>query len=174
MVEQALPILSKVPKSINIYLVSEGGEFSSALALHDLIYPIADSTIIAGGLCASAATLILQSANNRLATVNTQFIVHEVEHVVEDGNGYKGLTEEQKKEDVITPHLNRIQRSIMSKRIGFDSFVKAFDLKVFDARTALELNFIDGIIDPRPKGSWLRRMLKINPPDVLVENVSLV
>ena len=63
--------------SITLRLNTPGGDLYSGLALYDLVK--ANKTpidIIAVGICMSAGALIMQAGRKRLATPNTQLLVH--------------------------------------------------------------------------------------------------
>jgi len=62
---------------INIFLNSEGGSVTDALAIYDLILH-RNVTVIALGQCCSAALLVLLGGSKRLATPHCRFMAHAV------------------------------------------------------------------------------------------------
>ena len=59
-----------------IILNSGGGSLFEAFAIHDFLTSKNNETIFVNGVCASAATIILLSAKNRIASENSRFLIH--------------------------------------------------------------------------------------------------
>ena len=71
------------PEVLTININSNGGDAYAAFGLYDMIMELRESGVfvkmIARGVAASAAAMILlQAADERLATPNTRFLLHEV------------------------------------------------------------------------------------------------
>lgn len=126
---------------ISISLNSPGGDLGPALAIYDTLKLFSDSQILAMGLCASSATLILQGAKVRSALPSTQFVVHSV--YVKDLDGNAQDTEENQR---MQQYLNGVVAEIMIGRMGEENFEEALEEKIFDVQAALELKMIDRII----------------------------
>src|SRR5271168_1095498 len=135
MVLRVLTCLDKNPKRANFMLNSIGGSLSDGLAIYDRIRALPVSTITATGVCASAATVILQAAKIRRATPTTQFQFHLVDF---------GDTQDNK--DFKT-HYDNVVFKLFKKRVSWASYQRALKAKVIDSFTALELGFIDEIYD---------------------------
>lgn len=135
MVLRVLTCLDKNPKRANFMLNSIGGSLSDGLAIYDRISVLPESTVTATGVCASAATVILQAARKRRATPNAQFQVHLVDFGdLQDNKDFK-------------IHYDNVVFKIFKKKVTWNNYQRAMDLKVFDAVTARNLNFIDEIWD---------------------------
>ena len=134
--EMALDIskrLDKNPKRANFMLNSIGGSLSDGLAIYDRIRALPTSTITATGVCASAATVILQAAMTRRATPNTQFQFHLVDFGdVQDNKDFK-------------THYDNVVFKIFNSKVPFDFYQVALKEKVINAKRALKLGFIDEI-----------------------------
>lgn len=64
-------------QEITIYLTSNGGQSDVALGVCDFLKAFPKPiTIVAAGVCHSAAVTILQMADKRLALPNTHFMIH--------------------------------------------------------------------------------------------------
>lgn len=75
---KCLHLLSLAPElPITIYLNSPGGCLNDGLGMYDLIRAIPNEvTIIAYGRCCSCAVLVLQAANDRVVSANTELMIH--------------------------------------------------------------------------------------------------
>lgn len=69
-------------KECNVLVMSGGGDIYSSFAVYDTLKDLSKSTnvkILAEGICASAAAMIiLQAGNERLSRPSTRFLLHEV------------------------------------------------------------------------------------------------
>lgn len=64
-------------REVTLYVTSNGGQSDIALGVYDFIKAFPKPiTIVAVGVCHSAAVTILQAANHRLAFPNTNFMIH--------------------------------------------------------------------------------------------------
>ena len=89
-VQQLLQELNQIRRKvkpggkIQINITSSGGDVYPALAMYDVIRsmsPAYDITTIAiGHACSAAAMIVLQAGDERAATPNTRFLLHEVSH----------------------------------------------------------------------------------------------
>jgi len=130
---------------LHIRISSCGGLLYPSLALYDYIQaskkPV---TIIATGACQSAAILILQGAKKRVATVNTTFMVHELESCIEKPP-YADLlieTEQIQKENATFIDLS-FDRSNLTEK---DKLALIEKRSYFTAKTALSYSLIDEIV----------------------------
>lgn len=58
-----------------VLLNTQGGDFYCGLAIYDLLLPL-NLTIFATGACMSSGVIIFCAGEKRLATPNTQFMIH--------------------------------------------------------------------------------------------------
>lgn len=133
------------------YLNSPGGEVEEALALYDLIRTTEKPTVVALGLAASAASMIiLQAGDERLATPHTRFMLHEVSQFM------RGFVSTSQSEDS-TKEMKALQTyalGILSQRTGrsvaaISRMVKRKDVWM-NTEEALKWNLIDGITTGLP------------------------
>lgn len=69
-----------------VFLNSPGGDVSEALAVHDVIQAAGDVEVVAYGMSASAACMVvLQGAAKRSTFANTRFMLHELSRWVSEG-----------------------------------------------------------------------------------------
>lgn len=124
--------LDKNPKRANFLLHSPGGELTAAFSIYDRIRTLPKSMVTATGQCASAATVILQAGRVRRATPTTQFMFH----LTDFGN-----VEDNKK---FKPHFDGVLFNVFDRVKTWDIHT-ALDLKIFNAKIAKKLGFIDEI-----------------------------
>jgi ATP-dependent protease ClpP protease subunit len=125
--------LDKNPSRCNFMLNSVGGSLSDGLAMYDSIKRIPKSIITGTGVVASAATIVLQAAQLRRATPNTQFQFHLVDFGdVQDNKDFK-------------THYDNVVFKIFNSKVPFDFYQVALKEKVINAKRALKLGFIDEI-----------------------------
>jgi ATP-dependent protease ClpP protease subunit len=131
--------LNKNPHRANFLLCSMGGALSEGLAIYDRILAVPKNQVTATGVCASAATVILQAGNWRRATPNTQFMFHLAQFEnLQDNKNFK-------------PHFDLIVRNIFRERMSAISFTRAINQKIFGAAMAKEFGLIDEIWDGKTK-----------------------
>lgn len=144
-----LRYLDKTDGDIEIVLNSGGGCVASGFAIHDAIKACKNPvTIIVMGECMSIATIILQAADNRVATKHARFMIHRMRMSDAEGDltNLKRMIEDCLEVDKIFSqiYLDRIQEvnpdykmSQVQKIMDFDTY--------FSADKALELGLIDEI-----------------------------
>lgn len=127
------------PKELTVYVSTNGGLISAGLAIHDALLDVPKTIIIASGMCASTGTLILLAGKSRWATLNTQFIVHDVELEPE--------AEEKNQTEIIKNlnHLNTVINELFSQKIK--DYAKARELGIFGVKWAKEFGFINGVVE---------------------------
>jgi len=154
--ENVLPTISQLlelnaidpKKEITIWLCTEGGSLSAALALYDTIRMIESKVIIyTSGICASAGLLILAAGDERYSTENTQFFYHQpvmpagidlisAEMVTETANSY---VNQQVNYDELLMKRCKIKKSIWKKHFAGKI------AKYFTPAEAHSYGFIDGV-----------------------------
>lgn len=78
-------LLLKDKKDITIYLNSPGGEINLAVGIYDLIQSLdCNVTIVVLGEASSAASYILQAADNRLISKNSILMMHDWSCSIDD------------------------------------------------------------------------------------------
>lgn len=134
-------------KPITVYLNSVGGDVRQAMALYDLLSTSNCEIIgIVVGNCYSATPLILQACKKRLATPNSEFMLHqgsfncEAVHGSEMKSVFEADLADNKKHNGIVFAKSKNPKKL--KR-----YLKAG--KYFSADEAVELGLIDGIIRHR-------------------------
>jgi len=143
-----LKYLDKTSGDIQIVLNSGGGCVTSGFAMHDAIKACNNPvTVKVYGRAMSAATVILQAGDLRIATRYTRFMIHRGEtEVVGDFNNVKKLMKENEDMDKILSdiYFNRMKegnplfkRAELNKMMDVDFY--------FSAEKALELGLIDEI-----------------------------
>jgi len=125
-------------KTLTAYLMTEGGDFGSALAIYDEIRKIPDSTVIATGIVASSGATILQAFSNRKARLNTHFVVHPGGVV-----NIESLEEKIKQEK----YFNDVQFDVLSRSMGISNTRMAFGYGSFGVERAFKLNMIDAVVE---------------------------
>lgn len=134
-------------KSVIFTIASSGGLLYYAQALYDSIKaskkPV---TIVASGVCMSAALMILQAGHKRISRPDTFFMVHQASYWLEQHMYIDEM-------NVINDQWNRsanlfvkhtLERSILSRE-EFDKIAKP--RKYFDSEEAKKWGFIDEISD---------------------------
>lgn len=158
LISQILELDRRDSSPITIYINSDGGSLSDALAIYDCIRYIESPVItVATGVCASAAILILSAGDLRLATQHCLFFYHQAimpgqsigskEHVDSLGTTYELC--QTRYDDILR------KRSKMSKTM----FKKEFEgrtSKYFVSEEALNFKLIDGILGTKKKKSKIK------------------
>lgn len=134
---------------INIYLSSFGGYCYAGLGVYDRIKEITDKyevNIICSGYIMSMATIILQSATNRIARKNTTFMVHDIA----DSPGYHKLEDLKDRVDEDVRLRNVLDKILIDRSKLTVSQINEINEKKKDwylnAEQALEYGLIDKII----------------------------
>ena len=134
-------------KPIHIILNSPGGIVIDGFAIYDVITHYAKRTpihITAKGACMSMAVIILQAATLRLASPNTQFLLHEVNY------GNRGSLSSHKDELEQTAKLQKKLDDVIVGRSGItqaelSKLIERRDYTI-NAQEALKHKLIDAII----------------------------
>jgi len=131
---------------------SSGGTVSSALAMYDVIREFSNHleipvvTIGVGGVYSAAAAILLQAGDERIAAVNSTFLLHEIRQ-------FKFISEETKSDiedqQVIMEMLENKLYGILSEKTGksreeIDRLIDRRNLWL-DAQGALEWGLVDRI-----------------------------
>lgn len=136
-------LLLKDKKDITIYLNSQGGSVSLGVGIYDLIQNLECTvTIVVLGEASSAASYILQAADNRLISKNSIIMMHDWScHIYESATNIKNLVKIADKvwDKVIESYL---KKSSMTEK-QFRSKIK-HDWYL-TAEEAVSLGFADGI-----------------------------
>jgi ATP-dependent Clp endopeptidase proteolytic subunit ClpP len=147
-------LLQKAKQSnapITIRLNTGGGSVTDGLALYDAIQQVRDMgvkvDILGTGLVASMGTVIIQAAETRELSRNTNFMVHEPSSGGEGSQKYSEMLNGA----ALTGHLWEQLSDILAERSTFKDgaelrkWVDRED-KWLTAETALKLGFIDKIV----------------------------
>jgi ATP-dependent Clp protease, protease subunit len=129
---------SRPPQTL--WINSEGGSITDALALYDLIVG-RDVTVVATGQCASAAVLVLLAGSRRLATPHCRLMLHPISMQGVDG---APLTQA---DAIERHHLQTIIADIIHERTGQEILLSP-DKVYFGAVAALKMGFIHAIWEP--------------------------
>ena len=136
-------LLLKDKKDITIYLNSPGGDVSLAVGLYDLIQSLdCEVTIIILGEASSAASFLLQAADNRLVSKNSTLMMHDWSCAIhESASNIKNLVSIADKifDNMIDIYLSK---SSMTKK-QFRSKIKTD--WYLTAEESVSLGFADGI-----------------------------
>lgn len=120
---------------ITIKLMSDGGSLSVARGLYDAIRNLKNRvTIICYGEVSSAATIILQAADNRVMTTNSKIMLHSgVENIPEDHpRNVEKLYEQHRQDEIwiesiylekIKEKKKRFTRQKLREMITWDRFM---------------------------------------------------
>lgn len=135
---------------ITVYITSQGGSVLPLFGMYDYLLLARKEgvsvTTVAVGYAASAASVLLQAGDKRLATKHTRILLHEVSQYY-FGNEKVSDAEENTKEML---RVNNILLEIISERSGqpideLKKFIHKRDAW-FDAEEALAFGLIDEII----------------------------
>ena len=130
-------------KSLLIYLTSTGGEVGEGLKMHDaLMRSQLETTVIAEGLVASAATLLLCGAKSARITPNSFLLLHEFTSYF--GNTYSNnkrfmVYVDQLMDLVVGIYNKKLKEPIGKADLDKDWFINATE--------ALALGLVDEIIE---------------------------
>jgi ATP-dependent Clp protease protease subunit len=134
---------------IGVVLCTGGGHVAAGFAIYDALRLTQNKTLILGmGEVKSIGTTIMQAADRRLVTENTELMVHEM---------IMGLSGDFKAHEVVTlrEESDRCMESlikILSKRSKLDEAGIRFAMRrttTYSAQEALEAGLIDGIVDSK-------------------------
>jgi len=139
----------KSKKEISIYINSPGGEVAAGLAIYDMMQftssPI--KTICVGTACSAAADLLAAgSPGKRLATPNSEIMIHSVSAELSGSN--KEIQEEAARLKVL--HKRSIELLALHTGQTFSKVSKDCEKdKYMTAQEALEYGIIDKILMPK-------------------------
>lgn len=122
-----------------IYLNSEGGEIVQAREIVRMIEQNDNTTIIAYGECASAATLILQAAKQRVATSTCEFLIHYGTEEIESADDRKRADKELKWMKRLYLKKCTVSKQALGRWFNKDTYM--------DAERALKVGLIDEVIE---------------------------
>ena len=137
---------------VTIHALGEGGDTTAAFAMWDAIHELRASgihVIYRGtGLVASAAAMLLQSADERQLTVNASLLLHDA---WQEGDASETAPTLAERSGALTK-INEHVAALMAKRVGWTrakmlNFYTGQE-RIVPAREAKKLGFIDTIIDP--------------------------
>jgi ATP-dependent Clp protease protease subunit len=137
---------------LEFWVNSPGGEIQEALAIHDLIRTTLNPKVVALGMAASAASMIvLQAGDQRLSLPNTRFMLHEISRM-----SYGAETTTQAQEAAREMRLLQERMlAVLAKRTGRTAkeISKAIGKKDLwlTAEEALEWGLIDRIMSKLPR-----------------------
>ena len=122
---QRVPVTGRfADPTLDVVLVSEGGSVCGGLAVYDFLHsPHLNVTISTAGICASAATIVLQAGKLRRAWPSTQFLLHYVSTETDDPDL-----------KAIAPYLDAQVGLILTARMGEANYKKAREMKSFNAQ----------------------------------------
>jgi len=143
-VVSGLKIMDESPGGITVWLNTPGGSVSDGQAIFDAIQMTTNPvTAIGTGMVASMGALLLQAADQRLATPLTRIMIHDGEAQV-DGPLREVISSGKELERSMRQHFEVfVQKTGLSlKEIEAISATGRW----FSAEEALEKNLIDGIV----------------------------
>lgn len=138
-------------KPILIILNSSGDDVYMGFAIHDIITMLVkqsiDINILANGMVASLALVILQAGTKRLASSNSQFLMHQVKESILFGTEETSEAEERTRE---LRRINNAMLGIIAERAGM-GLEELFELSTktdvwFSAQDALKFG-TKGLVD---------------------------
>lgn len=145
-----LHILDETDGNITMYINSEGGDLTQAMAIYDMIQNCRNYVrIIVTGQASSAASIILQAADERLMTENSYIMIHAGEE------GTEGHPEIKKRWDAKLARDNQWMEDLYLEKIKNKKpkFPRAkltemlkFDT-ILETKEAIELGLADGIYE---------------------------
>lgn len=142
-VVSGLKILDESPGGITIWLNTGGGSVSDGQAIFDAIQMAENPiTVIGTGQVASMGTLLLQAADQRLATPLTRLMIHD------GGAEISGPTREviSSGKELELSMKQHFEVFVRKTRMSLDEIEKiSASGRWFSAEEALEKNLIDGI-----------------------------
>lgn len=132
---------SAINSNENIFLMSDGGDLYTGLAIYDL-YKNKIDTINIIGMCASAATLVLLTAKNRVGGENSRYLIH---NPFNSGSG--DYVESQRNADLLKIETeNLINIYLQYLNIDREALVNLMNENTpITAQKALEINLITKI-----------------------------
>jgi ATP-dependent protease ClpP protease subunit len=132
-------------KSLVIHLDSNGGEVAQAMLIADAISAFPGHiSAKAGAQCASAAVLLLLSADDRVCAADTQFLLHTA--AIADG---RGTAEQHRATAVAVARHDEKMMQLIIKRTGAPAAKIKMAMSLgtpFGAARAVELRLVDRII----------------------------
>jgi len=138
---RGLSDLGQLHSEITIVLNTEGGDLYQALAIYDLIRLSESQGVLVKILCCgpvmSAGTVILSASSQRVATPNTQFMIHYGEEYNDAPSSVKH-----------NKHLFKLMKQIIGSRVKISSrkLTNWFNQDTYlTADEALECGLIDRI-----------------------------
>lgn len=102
-------------KNVLIYINSEGGSVHQALQIYKFIKDHKRVITIAIGECSSAATIILAAGSKRLATKETEFLIHY-------GEETNNSIQERKRHDQLLEEMSNIYKELGIGDEALDQF----------------------------------------------------
>ena len=147
-----LLILDSTEGTITIYINSDGGDLQQAMAIYDAITNCKNYVrMIAYGSASSAASIILQAADERLLSPKSYVMIHAGEEGTEGHPEIKKrwdakcLLDNQWMEDLYLEKIRnkkpKFQRSKLTEMLKFDT--------ILEAEEAIELGLADAIYQPK-------------------------
>jgi len=147
-----LHILDATEGTITIYINSDGGDLEQAMAIFDAITNCKNYVrMIVFGSASSAASIILQAADERLLSPNSYVMIHAGEEGTEGHPEIKKrwdakcLRDNQWMEDLYLEKIRnkkpKFQRNKLTEMLKFDT--------ILEAKEAVELGLADGIYEPK-------------------------
>jgi len=129
--------------TVTVFYTSSGGDVELALGIYDRIKLFSKTCdkrveIVANGTIASAATLILQAADVRMATEHTQWLIHAGESTAQSA-------QEKRHNERLDDTYNRIfanRTGLSLRRIKTLHSGESY----LTTQEALKLNLIDGVL----------------------------
>jgi ATP-dependent protease ClpP protease subunit len=140
--------LDDTPGPITVQLSTYGGEWWPGMAIYDAIKGCNNHvTIIGSGYVMSMGTIIMQAADERLATPNTEFLIHvgselfsghyhDFQRYAEVAKRYELLMEDIYLEQIKRKNP-RYPRTALRRLLAHDTYMTAHE--------AAELGIIDGV-----------------------------
>jgi len=154
-VAKNLLILDSTEGTITIYLNSGGGDLTEAMAIYDMISNCKNYVrIIVVGQASSAASIILQAADERLMTENSYVMIHAGEEGTEGHPEIKKrwdaklLKDNQWMEDLYLEKIKnkkpKFPRSKLAEMLKFDT--------ILEAKESVEMGLADGLFTDTDRG----------------------
>jgi ATP-dependent Clp protease protease subunit len=129
-------------KDITLYLSSPGGEVNSSMRTHDIIKKSSlNVAIIAEGMVASGATLLMCAGKSVCIAENAFLMLHEAQSYFQNtytnNKNYLAYVDRLMTK-IVDIYNTRLKQPISKSDLAFDWFI--------DSRTALDLGLVDKVI----------------------------
>lgn len=145
--------LEGATREITVHLMSPGGDYTSAMAIHDCIQlSPAFVTVVVWGEASSGAAILLQAADERLMAPNAKMLVHDGQLVLAgDAKTFKDQAEWYERERVkmhtlVLDRMNRCRAKRNEYSLAISDVAAMFGKEtIFSAEDAVKVGLADGV-----------------------------